>query len=910
MSVSKQTRFRFWRWLIRSIGVIVPRRLRTNWQHEWEAELQYREAMLEQWDRLNWQNKLGLLWRSTSAFWDALRLQSYRWEDEMIQDLRYGVRMLMKNPSFTFVAMMSLALGIGANTAIFQLLDVVRLRMLPVRSPQELAEVRLVNMQGARGNFSSWHPVLTNPIWEQIREHQESFSGVFAWATDGLNLAQGGEVRPAQALWVSGGFFNILGIAPELGRVFTEADDRRGSGAPGLVISHAFWQREYGGDRNIIGQKITLGDSPCEIIGVTPAEFFGLEVGQLFDIALPISGEEVIRGKNNRLDSGTDWWLTVTGRLKSGVSIEQAAAQLDSISSSLFKTTLPANYPPVSVDKYLGLKLTTAPAGSGISQLRENYERSLWLLLAIAGLVLLIACANLANLLLARASVREREIAVRQALGASRGRLVRQLLVESLLLATVGAALGAVLAQGLSRLLVSFLNTDGNKVFLELNLDWRVLGFAVFLVALTCILFGLAPAIRATRIELGAVMKAAGRGLTASRERFSLRRALVVVQVALSLVLVSGAFLFSRSLGKLTTVNVGFSQEGLLLANVGFRRLNIPADRRLAFRTDLVDRIQAIPGVESVAETTIVPLSGSGWGNDIWPDGEDGSNRKNTSLSRVGPNYFKTLSTTLLGGREFDERDTTGSAKVAIVNESFSRQLLNTANPVGRRFWIEKTPYDPETVYEVVGIVGNTKYEDLREDFGPIAYLPAAQDPRPASGAQLIIRSRLPQAEIVSSLKGVLAEINPSISVSFQGFKSMIAGSILRERLMATLSGFFGLLALVLACIGLYGILSYGVASRLNEIGIRMALGAQGRSVLWLILREAVWLVLVGIAIGLPLIITTSKLVSTLLYGMEPNDPTSLVLGTIVLFIVAMGAGYIPARRATRVDPLVALRYE
>jgi len=910
MTDPKQTGFRFWLWLIRLIGVIVPRRLRSDWQQEWEAELEYREAMMEEWDRLNSRNKLGLLWRSTSAFWDALWLQSYRWEDEMIQDLRYGFRMLIKNPSFTFVAVMSLALGIGANTAIFQLLDVVRLRMLPVRAPQELAEVRLADMRGARGNFSSWHPVVTNPIWEQIRQRQEPFSSIFAWGTDSFNLAQGGEVRPAQALWVSGEFFNILGIEPELGRVFTAADDRRGSGAPGLVISHAFWQREYGGDPNVIGRKITLGDSPCEIIGVTPAQFFGLEVGRSFDIAVPIGGEEVIRGKNHRLDSGTDWWLTVTGRLKPRVSIEQASAQLESISPGLFEATLPANYPPVSVEKYLGFKLTAVPAGSGVSQLRENYERSLWLLLAIAGLVLLIACANLANLLLARASVREREIAVRQALGASRSRLVRQLLVESLLLATVGAALGAALAQGLSRLLVSFLNTDGNNVFLELSPDWRVLGFAIVLAGLTCILFGLAPAVRATRIELGAVMKAGGRGLTASRERFTLRRALVVVQVALSLVLVSGAFLFSRSLGKLTTVDVGFRQQGLLLANVGFRKLNVPAERRLAFKGELLERIQAIPGVESVAETNIVPLSGSGWGNDIWLDGEDGSNRKNTMLSRVGPNYFKTLGTPLLGGREFDERDTAGTAKVAIVNETFARQLLNTANPIGLRFWIEKTPYDPETIYEVVGLVGNTKYEELREDFGPIAYLSTEQDPRPGTGGQLIIRSRLPQAEIVSSIISVLNEINPSIGVSFQGFKSMIDGSIVRERLMATLSGFFGLLALVLACIGLYGILSYGVASRLNEIGIRMALGAQGRSVLWLILREAVWLVLIGVAVGLPIIITTGSFVSTLLYGMQPNDPTSLALGTLVLFIVAMGAGCIPARRATRVDPLVALRYE
>lgn len=897
-------------WLIQFIGVIVPRRLRADWKQEWEAELRHREALLEDWQKLNWRTKLNLLWRSLGAFWDALWLQQLRWEDEMFQDLRYGVRMLRKNPGFTMVAVMSLALGIGANTAIFQLLDAVRLRTLPVKAPQELAEVRIADMEGARGGFASWHPTVTNPIWEQIRERQEAFSGLFAWGNDGFNLAQGGEVRPAQALWVSGDFFNVLGIRPALGRVFSASDDQRGCSSPGVVISHAFWQREYGGDANVIGRKLTLSDNQCEIIGVTPANFFGLEVGRSFDVAVPICGEAVIRGKSNRLDSGTDWWLTVTGRLKPGWSLEQATAQLQAISPSLFETTLPANYPPVSVEKYRGFKLTAVAAGAGVSLLRENYERSLWLLLAIAGLVLLIACANLANLLLARASAREREIAVRQALGASRGRLVRQLLVESLLLAVVGAGLGALLAQSLSRLLVTFISTDGDTVFLDLGPDWRVLGFAVGLAMLTCILFGLAPAMRATRVELGAVMKAGGRGLTASRERFSLRRALVVMQVALSLVLVAGSLLFSRSLGNLLTVDAGFRQEGILIANVGFSRLSLPPERRLAFKDELLDRIKSIPGVEAATETSIVPLGGSASGNDVWPDGADGSQRKNTSRSRVGLDYFKTLSTPLLGGREFNEHDTVGAPKVAIVNEAFARQLLNATNPVGQRFWIEKTPRDPETLYEIVGLVRNTKYGDLREEFGPIAYLAAAQDPRPGPGGQLMIRSNLPQAEIVLSVKRVLGEINPSIAVSFQGFKSMIDESILRERLMATLSGFFGLLALVLACIGLYGILSYGVASRTNEIGIRMALGAKARDVLWLILREAVWLVLIGVAVGLPMIIAATQMVSTLLYGLKPNDPASLGLAALVLFVVAMGAGYIPARRATRVDPMVALRYE
>jgi putative ABC transport system permease protein len=907
---NRRTHLRFWLWLIRFIGLIVPRRLRADWKQEWEAELAHREALLADWARLNGRNKLNLFSRSLGAFWDALWLQQVRWEDEMFQDLRYGVRMLRKNPGFTMVAIMSLALGIGANTAIFQLLDAVRLRMLPVKAPEELAEVRIADPLGMRGSFNSWHPTVTNPIWEQIRDRQAGFSSVFAWGTDVFNLAQGGEVREGKALWVSGGFFDALGIQPALGRVFSAADDQRGCNSPGIVISHAFWQREYGGDKNVIGRTLTLGDNPCEIIGVTSAEFFGMEVGRSFDVAVPICGDAVIRGKNSRLDSGTDWWLTVTGRLKPGVSIEQATAQLQAISPGLFETTLPANYPPVSVDQYRAFKLIAIPAGAGVSQLRENYERSLWLLLAIAGLVLLIACANLANLLLARASAREREIAVRQALGASRGRLVRQLLVESLLLAVVGAGVGALLAQGLSRLMVSFLSTDSDTVFLELSPDWRVLGFAVVLAMLTCILFGLAPAVRATRVELGAVMKAGGRGLTASRERFSLRRALVVVQVALSLVLVAGSLLFSRSLGNLMTVDPGFRQQGMLVSNIGFRKLSLPPERRTAFKDELLDRIRSITGVEAAVETNIVPLSGSSWGNNIWPSGLDESARKGSSFSRVSPRYFKALNTPLLAGREFDERDTDSAPKVAIVNEIFGRELLNTANPIGQRFWREKTPGDQEMLYEIVGMVANTKYEDLREKFGPIAFLPVAQDPHPSNGSQLMIRSNLPQAEIVASVKRVLGEINPAINVSFRGFKSMIDESILRERLMATLSGFFGLLALVLACIGLYGILSYGVASRTNEIGIRMALGAQRRDVLRLILSEALWLVLIGVAVGVPMIIAATSLVSSLLYGLTPSDPASLCISALLLSVVAMAAGYIPARRATRVDPMIALRYE
>jgi putative ABC transport system permease protein len=828
----------------------------------------------------------------------------------MIQDLRFALRMLLKNPGFTAVAILSLALGIGANTAIFQLLDAVRLKMLPVTAPQELAEVRIADMTGARGSFNAPYNAVSNPIWEQIKDRQQGFSGIFAWARRDYNLAQGGEVRLAKALYVSGDFFNVLRVQPELGRVFSASDDTRGCTTPGVVVSHAFWQREYGGEKNVVGRKLTLADRSFEIVGVTPASFFGLEVGKSFDVALPICAEAIVAGKNSRLDSGTSWWLMVTGRLKPGWSMGQASANLQAISPGLFETTLPANYPPVNIKNYLGFKLEAVAAGTGYSALREDYERPLWLLLAIAAFVLLIACANLANLLLARASAREREMAVRQAVGASRGRLIRQLLAESLLLAVVGAALGGLLSQGLSRFLVSFLSTTGDTVFLDLTPDWRVLGFTAGVAALTCILFGLTPALRATRIEPGAAMKASGRGLTAGRERFSLRRALVVAQVALSLVLVASALLFTRSLNKLLTVDTGFRPDGVLITSVEFGRLNLPPERRMTFRQELLERIKSISGVGGASEANLIPLSGNSTDNIVWIDGTDGQTKIDSSFSWIAPDYFKTLQTPLLAGRDFNGHDSDNAPKVAIVNETFARKLLNGANPIGQRFRIEATPSDPETVYEIVGLVKDTKYTDLREEFGPIAFLARSQDPRPGSSGLFLIRSNLPQAEITAAVKRVLVEANPDINIKFQGFKTIIEESLLRDRLMATLSGFFGVLALLLASIGLYGILSYGVASRTKEIGIRMALGAQSRGVRALILREALLLVLVGLAVGLPVVVGITRFASTLLFGLTPTDPLSLSLAGLALLVVSLVAGYLPARRATNVDPLVALRYE
>ncbi len=827
---------------------------------------------------------------------------------DLRQDLRYGLRTMRKSPGFTAVAVLSLALGIGANTAIFQLLDAVRLRTLPVKNPQELTEVRITDMTGARGSYSTSHPQVTNRVWEQIRDQQQALSAIFAWSADRFNLATSGEARIAQGLWVSGDTFNVLGVQPILGRVFSLDDDQRGS-SPRAVISYSFWQREFGGDASVVGRQLTVGDHPIEIIGVAPASFFGLEVGRSFDLAVPIRAEAIVRGPGSRLDSGTTWYLTVMGRLKPGWSVEQASNHVSSISPGIFEATLPADYPPVSVKDYLAFKLAAFPAGAGTSELREKYSNPLWLLLAIGGLVLLIACANLANLLLARASVREREIAVRLALGASRERLVRQLMAESLLLAAAGAGLGLVLAQGLSQFLVSFLSTEGNALFLNLSPDWRVLGFTIALAALTAVLFGLTPAFRGTRTDPGSVMKAGGRGLTASRERFSLRRALVVSQIALSLVLLVSALLFSLSLRNLQTQDAGLQQNGILLTNLSIGRLNIPAERRQDFKREIVNRIRAIPMVEAAADALVVPLMGASWSNAVWMDGSDSTQREESYFNRVSPDYFKTMKMPLLAGRDFDDHDTPTSVKVAIVTETFARRLGNL-NPIGKTFWVERTPDGPEKLYEVVGLVRDAKYEDLHDEFSPTAFLSTSQDPSPRTTERILIRSTAPLANLTSSVKATIAEINPEIGIAFQVFETQIQNSLLRERLMATLSGFFGILALALACIGLYGILSYGVASRTKEIGIRIALGAERNSVVWLVMREALLLALIGVAIGLPAVLGAVGLVESLLYGVKPADPALISLAVLMMIVVAALAAYIPARRATKVDPMTALRYE
>lgn len=838
-------------------------------------------------------------------------MNTSRWLGNCWQDIRYGWRVLARSPGFFAIATLSLALGIGANTAIFQLLDAVRLRLLPVPHPEKLAELQIARDEHCcSGNFSDRYPNLTYPQWEQIRNHQQAFAGIFAWGDERFNLAEGGEARFAEGLWVSGDYFKVLGVQPIAGRLITSEDDRPGCGSPGVVISHAFWQRQFGGDAQAIGKKISLDGHPVEVLGVSPPGFFGMEVGRNFDVAVPLCAEPWINGERSHLAKRHHWWLAVVGRLKPGWTVARAAAQAKAMSGAVFESTVPPSYRPDQAKYYAQYKLTAMPAGSGVSSLRDDYQKPLWLLLGLAGLVLLIACANLANLTLARASTREREMAVRLAIGADRGRLIRQLLAESLLLSGIGAAMGAVLAQFLSRYMVSFLTTNDTPLFVDLGADWRVFGFTAGVAILTCILFGLTPALRASRTVPASAMKASSRSVTADRSKFGLRRVLVVSQVALSLVLLVGALLFAGSMRNLLTLDAGFRETGLLIAGVDILRANLPAARRSMFYRELLERVRAIPGVEQAASAGIVQVSGNGWNDIIEIPGQRKQGLMVPWFDRVSAGYFRTMGTPMLAGRDFDDRDTPASPEVAIVNQEFSRKFLGGASPIGKEFRVLVGPGEPQHLYQIVGLVKNSKYQSLRENFKPIAYVAGSQNKAPGPGTSLIVRSTAPLGSLLAAVKRTVLEQSPDISLQFRVFSAQIRESLLRERLMATLSGFFGLLAVVLATVGLYGVLSYMVARRRNEIGIRMALGANSGDVLHLVLREAGVLLIAGLVIGTGLAIAVGRTASSLLFGLKSTDPVIIGLSVVLLAVVALAASFLPALRAARLEPMTALREE
>ncbi len=823
-------------------------------------------------------------------------------------DVRQALRLLRFNPAFAAVAILSLALGIGANTAIFELIDAVLMRTLPVPSPQQLADIKEIH-RGRTGSTVARQQEFSFAIWDQVRQQQKSFAGIAAWSTERFDLGQGGEARYAEGMWVSGSFFQVLQLQAMLGRLITESDDYRGCGVRGAVISNAFWQREFGGRSNVIGSKLSLDGHPFEILGVTPPSFYGLEVGRNFDVALPLCSEPVLHGEGAWTAHSTTWWLAAIGRLKPGWTFKRASAQLASIAPGIYAATLPEEYDAIARKDYLRFSLKVEPAATGDSPLRKQYAEPLWVLLSISGLVLLIACANLANLMLARAGARHREMALRLALGASRLRLIRQLLAESLLLALSGAAFGMALAQGLGRLLIVYIGSTQDPVFLPTYPDLRVLSFTFGVALLTCVLFGVAPAIQAANADPGTVMKASGRGLTAGRERFLLRRGLIVSQVALSLVLLVAALLFVRTFRNLLNLDVGFRQKNVLIADFDFSPLQVAAANRLEYKRELLRTVRNTPGVMAAAETTIVPLNGDGW-NEFIDIPSASISRKLVNFNAASTGYFQTLEIPMIAGRDFSENDTPTSPLEAIVNEHFARSFFPGSNPIGKTFEQRRDGGKPNLVYRIVGLVGDTRYRDLHEDPVPIIFVDGYQLADPGTDSTFLVRSNETPSAVIASLKDTATKVNPAIVLNFSVLRTSVLERLTRERLMATLSGFYGVLAVVLAMVGIYGIISYMVIRRRNEIGVRIALGASKANVLGMILREALVLLAIGLIVGTCLAAAAGSAARAMLFRLKPVDPLTLVLAAAGLTIIAVAASAIPAARAAGLDPMQVLREE
>ncbi len=819
-----------------------------------------------------------------------------------MRDLRNALRSIIGTPVVSAVAVLSLALGIGANTAIFSIIDSLLLRSLPVRAPERLA--LLVDGD----DNDTW----THPIWEQIERHTELFDGLLAWSTERFNLSERGETDYVEGIFTSGSFFEVLGVPAILGRTLEEADNQRGGGPDGpvAVISYAFWQSRFGGAADVLGQTLPLSGVSYTVVGVTGPEFFGPEVGSSFDVAVPIGTEPLVHGaRDSWTDNRSAWWLQIMVRVKPDQPLESATTAIRGVQPMIREATIPERWRPQDIDQYLSRPLTLQPAATGTSSLRNRYRQPLTAILAVVGLVLLIACANIANLQLARASGRRHELSVRLALGASRVRLARLLMTESLLLSLIGAGFGLALAVWGSRFLVGQLSTRTQSVFLDLTLDWRALTFTAVVAVATALLFGLIPALRSSRVEPIEALKERGRGVESGR--LGIHNVLVVAQVALSLVLVLAAGLFVQTFSKLAHLDLGFQQDRVLVVNCNLKRESSPGFDQIALYRRLSETVSSLPGVASAAASIITPMGGFRFNTRIKvTDGVELSDRERVAhVNIVSPGWFATYGTTIVAGRDFNDRDRVGSPPVALVNKAFARHFLGDGNPVGRVFQRDGSRDENPPHIEVVGLVEDAVYGSLRDPVPPTVYLSLWQstDPPPFSSLSVRAADSHP-AMLTRSIAEAIAGIDKNLSITFRPLAEQVDSALIQERLVAWLSAFFGGLALLLAGLGLYGVTSYSVSRRRFEIGVRMALGANPALVVRMVLRNVALLVGLGVVVGALIGIWGSGFVESLLYGLQPNDPDTYALAAALLALVGVLSAWVPAFRASRVDPLEALR--